>query len=72
MKHVVSHVARIKKELHSRTLAGLFGSEYYKTQALAALLRRKYCLRFLYKRKFYYQLRNVSTSKSFAQNLGRK
>ena len=39
MKHVVSHVARIKKELHSRTLAGLFGSEYYKTQALAALLR---------------------------------
>ena len=33
---------------------GLF---YKQTPALAVLLKRKYCLRFVYERKFYYQLR---------------
>ena len=33
---------------------GLF---YEQTHALAVLLKRKYCLRFVYGRKFYYQLR---------------
>ena len=33
---------------------GLF---YKQTDALVELLKRKYCLRFAYGRKFYYQLR---------------
>ena len=41
---------------------------YKQTHALAVLLKRKYYFRFVYGRKFYYQLRN-STSHCSAQNL---
>ena len=41
---------------------------FTQTHVLVVLLKRKYCLRFVYGQKFYYQLR-ILTSQCSAQNL---
>ena len=51
----------------------LFGEGFFyrHTQALAVMLQRKYCLRFVYGQKMLLSIAN-STSKCSAQNLGSK